>query len=134
MGQFTAIVATGILLLLVVASCTTQPSPSGGDLFAANCASCHGRYAEGDGPAGAAMARAIPDLRYLAANNGGVFPRGRLEDVIDGRAFVKAHGDREMPVWGEAFATLSGPTRSAQARAAANIHALVDYLATIQKD
>jgi mono/diheme cytochrome c family protein len=133
MGQLAGIVAGGVVLLLVVASCASQPTPSGGELFAANCASCHGRYAEGDGPIGADMARSIPDLRYLAARNDGVFPRARVEAIIDGRAIVAAHGGRQMPVWGDAFVRLDSATRSAQAHTAAKIDALIDYLVTIQK-
>jgi mono/diheme cytochrome c family protein len=119
--------------LVVAAACSQPPTPSGSDLFAANCAACHGRYADGFGPAAADVSRPVPDLRYLAVRNGGVFPRARVTEAIDGRAIVDAHGDRQMPVWGDAFTKLDEGSGSANARTDTKIQALVDYLATIQQ-
>lgn len=42
-------------------------------------------------------------LTELAKNNRGVFPFDRVHQIIDGRAEVKDHGPRDMPVWGYAF-------------------------------
>ena len=128
MRQGAGIVAFCVMLAFVVASCATPPAFSGNELFATSCASCHGRYGEGDGPAVVDVAASIPDLRYLAARNGGVFPRARVEEIIDGRAIVKAHGDRQMPIWGDVFTELDTSNGSAQARTTAKIRALVDYL------
>jgi mono/diheme cytochrome c family protein len=118
-------------LLFGVASCATQTPPSGTSLYAADCASCHGRYADGTGPASADIA--VPDLRYLAADNGGVFPRTEVSNVIDGRSPVKAHLARQMPVWGDTFASMERSNKSAEAPVRAKIDALVDYLAAIQQ-
>lgn len=133
MRQSIAIVGSCISLALAIAGCATHATQSGAELYAANCASCHGRYADGEGPASADLGGRVPDLRDLAARNGGVFPRAQVIDVIDGRFIVKAHGERLMPVWGDAFAQMESPNKSAQARANAKIQALADYLATIQK-
>jgi mono/diheme cytochrome c family protein len=121
------------VVVLVIAACTKAPAESGAELFAANCASCHGRYGEGDGPAAADAARQIPDLRYLAARNGGEYPRASVAEVIDGRKIVAAHGDRLMPVWGDAFAGMEGADGSVRSDAAAKIQALVDYLGELQQ-
>jgi mono/diheme cytochrome c family protein len=127
-------VGSCIATLLFVAGCAKAPTSSAGaELFAANCASCHGRYGEGDGPAAAEASSAIPDLRYLAARNRGEFPLAWVTEVIDGREIVKAHGDRLMPVWGNAFAQIDGANGAAEARTTAKIQALVDYLRTIQQ-
>jgi len=123
-----------VAVLCVIAGCSKPPAFSGGELFAANCASCHGRYGEGDGPAAADTSGSIPDLRYLAARNSGAFPRDRVADLIDGREIVKAHGDRQMPVWGDAFAALDEANGSDEARSAAKIQALVDFLVGIQQN
>jgi mono/diheme cytochrome c family protein len=126
-----------LLLAAVVLSsgCARTPGYSGAEVFAANCASCHGRYGEGDGPIAADLARSMPDLRTLAARNGGKFPRDRVAAVIDGRAIVAAHGDRFMPVWGDAFLALESETQAAGAlqRAEAKIDALVDFIASMQQ-
>jgi hypothetical protein len=40
------------------------------------------------------------DITTLAQRNKGVFPFARVYEVIDGTQLVKAHGPREMPIWG----------------------------------
>jgi hypothetical protein len=50
-----------------------------------------------DTPAGA-------DLTTLAKRNNGVFPFARVYETIDGTKTVKAHGTREMPIWGQDYA------------------------------
>ena len=133
MRQAVGIVGSCVALLLGVAACSKAPAVSGGELYAANCASCHGRYADGEGPAAADVSGPVPDLRYLAARNGGTFPRAWVADVLDGREIVKAHGDRQMPVWGDAFAEMEGANESAKAHTTAKIQVLADYLVGIQQ-
>lgn len=119
-----------LAVVLMLAGCSVTPTHSGSELFATHCASCHGRYGEGDGPVAVDIASHIPDLRYLATRNGGVFPHARVKNIVDGTGAVAAHGLRAMPVWGDAFADLDGSGKSARAK----IDALVDYLSTIQQD
>jgi mono/diheme cytochrome c family protein len=74
--------------------------------YDANCAVCHGQKGRGDGPYGPMMGKGeigAADLTTLAKRNGGVFPFARVHDVIDGTDLVKAHGSREMPIWGEEY-------------------------------
>ena len=44
----------------------------------------------------------LASLASFAVRNGGVFPSERVRRIIDGRD-VAAHGNFEMPVWGDAF-------------------------------
>jgi len=135
------LLAGGALLAIVAAAApaatdTDAPAYSGQALFAANCASCHGAAGEGSGPAALDLAHAPPDLRRLAARNGGAFPRERVAEIIDGRVAVAAHVGRSMPVWGDAFQDLDTDARSAaegQMHAKERIDALVDFLASIQQ-
>lgn len=60
----------------------------GRKLFAANCASCHGRAARGDGPAGAALNPKPADLTVMA----GQHPDGDF-------AWKIANGRGPMPAW-----------------------------------
>mgnify|MGYP001609591661 CR=1 FL=1 len=60
----------------------------GKKLFAANCASCHGRAARGDGPAGAALNPKPADLATMA----GQHPDGDF-------AWKIAEGRGAMPAW-----------------------------------
>ena len=136
MSQSTGIAAVCILLLFTLTSCASQVTssdtpPSGSALYAANCAGCHGRYADGTGPVSSDIA--VPDLRYLTADNGGVFPGTQIVSVIDGRSTVKAHIGRQMPVWGDVFTVMEGGNPSAEAHVTAKIQALVGYLESIQQ-
>ena len=64
------------------------------------CAVCHGQGGKGNGPYVELLKVAPPDLTLLAKRNGGTFPIQRVYEVIQGGADVKAHGPRDMPVWG----------------------------------
>ena len=102
----------------------------GREVFQTYCASCHGADGAGHGPVAASMRRAPPDITAIALANGGAFPNERIRRIIDGRD-VESHGNREMPVWGDAFkATRGGHSEDA---IRARIDAVVRYLASIQR-
>lgn len=67
--------------------------------YDANCAVCHGATGRGDGPY-AGLPFSVPDITQLARRNNGVFPFQRVYEMIDGTQLVKAHGTRDMPIWG----------------------------------
>ena len=67
------------------------------------CAACHGVSGTGDGTMAEFLTIRAPDLTALKKLNAGVFPRDRIREVIDGRADVRVHGGRDMPVWGDWF-------------------------------
>jgi hypothetical protein len=123
----------GVCSLVGLFACqTTVPSYLGDHLYVANCSSCHGIFGEGDGPVSTVLSITMQDLRYLAARNGGAFPRELTAKIIDGRELRVAHGRREMPVWGEEFLLMEGFDAAAEERVSAKISALVDHLETIQ--
>jgi mono/diheme cytochrome c family protein len=95
--------------------------------YDAACASCHGFTGRGDGPLKEELKGRVSDLTVLARNNNGVFPFDRVYQIIDGREQVKAHGSREMPVWGNSF-RLHDTESSAPNR----IKALTEYLYRLQ--
>ena len=108
---------------------STAPNDPGSQLFRSYCASCHGTTAQGNGPVAEYLQRPPPDLTQYTARNGGVFPRERVYGIIDGRD-VPTHGDREMPVWGDAFKATPGGSSAAAIKA--RIDAIVRYLEGIQ--
>lgn len=67
------------------------------------CGACHGPGGKGDGLAGTFIRPKPTDLTQIARRNGGRFPVEPTMRRIDGRDAVQAHGDPEMPVWGEIF-------------------------------
>lgn len=102
----------------------------GRSLFYTYCASCHGASGAGNGPVAASMRKAPPDLTGLALANGGVFPTDRMRRVIDGR-LIEAHGDRDMPVWGDAFKAIRGGHSEQSVRE--RIESVLQYLISMQR-
>jgi mono/diheme cytochrome c family protein len=108
----------------------TVQMAEGRQLFRRHCASCHGAAGHGDGPAASSMRRPPPDITALALANGGTFPADRVRRIIDGRE-VEAHGNREMPVWGDALKAIPGDRHEEAVRA--RIRAIVKYLMSMQR-
>ena len=104
--------------------------------YQSNCASCHGN----DGRGGAYvdfLKVTPPDLTQLSKKNGGVFPLERVYNVIDGRQEVKAHGPRDMPIWGRDYQIKAGKYYvdigyDPEAYVRGRILALIDYLNRLQ--
>jgi len=109
---------------------STGTNDAGGQLFRTHCATCHGTTGRGNGPLADQLRRMPPDLTQFTRRNGGMFPSERVYRIIDGRD-VSSHGDREMPVWGDAFKNVPGG--SAAAAIKARIDAILRYLAGIQE-
>lgn len=106
--------------------------------FANSCASCHGADAKGAGFLTRVFQGIDPgDLTQLAANNDGQFPVDRVFEVIDGQAAVAAHGDRQMPVWGDRYWETAmsnyGPDEYNVQRARNRVLEMVFYLQAIQE-
>jgi mono/diheme cytochrome c family protein len=108
--------------------------------FLNKCAACHGESARGDGAVAGSLRVPPADLTTLSKRNGGVFPHDRVYSAIDGRESVKAHGTRDMPVWGNVLtAEGSGATKlntdvpvAMDIEVRARILSLIDYLSRIQ--
>ena len=77
-----------------------QQLDAGKTEYQVHCAVCHGIDGKGNGPASDELKTHPADLTMLAKNNNGVFPYKAITEVIDGRKALKAHGTREMPIWG----------------------------------
>jgi mono/diheme cytochrome c family protein len=103
---------------------------TGARLYLNHCAACHGDDAEGTGPVAASMRVTVPNLRSLAQRNGGVYPADAVAAYVDGRTEKAAHGDRQMPIWGDVFkgSDQDAPERTVRRR----IDAVVEFIATLQ--
>jgi len=117
-------------LLLGTLAAHAAPAPSGAELFMNHCAACHGTDGEGGGPVAAALQATVPNLRSLAMRNGGTFPTEAVTAYIDGRQMKVAHGDRQMPIWGDVF---RGPEQGTAKRIVRErIAALVVFIRELQ--
>ena len=106
-------------------------SYSGNADYQVFCSSCHGSTAKGDGVIAKSLPKHPADLTQLKARNKGVFPEEKVSKTIDGREPLSAHGNSDMPAWGDVFAK-SSESQGAEA-AKARIAALVDYLQSLQE-
>ncbi len=129
----TAATATIALLVLAAGSAAAaENAASGSQIYANNCASCHGPTGEGNGPVAAVLNVNVPNLRNLAERNHGVFPTADVRAYIDGRNLPAAHGDRYMPIWGAEFGWGGKGKAATEKLIAERIDAVVDYLKKLQ--
>ena len=124
-----------MVFTLVLASSTRAAGPDdvrdGEKYFRRYCASCHGVNGAGDGPVASSLSKPPANLRLLSDKYGSPLPTAKLADLIDGRAAVRAHGNAEMPVWGERlYAT--GKGERGELGISETIGKIVAYLDSIQ--
>ena len=130
--------AVGLFGLLVVVSMATASTAGTADvaqgraLYLQYCASCHGRSADGNGPVAPALSTPPTNLRLLSERYGNPLPADQIARFIDGRADVKAHGPRDMPIWGEKV-WQNPEGQGSQSQVSERIAKLVAYLQSIQK-
>ncbi len=100
--------------------------------FTRHCAACHGLSAKGDGAVANMLTTSPPDLTQLSKKNDGHFPFFKIQEIIDGSQTILAHGNKEMPVWGERFSEQTGgPAVATTVRG--RIFEVLVYLNSIQE-
>jgi len=121
---------------VLAADAKSEPSPlavTGEALFVRHCAVCHGRSATGDGPFRGVLTVPPSDLTGIAARRGGTFPDDEITAFVDGRFVPKAHGTREMPVWGRWLGQSIAPGVEPDEVTRGEILAILTYLKTLQR-
>ncbi len=123
-------------MLVSAQSATTQRVDFGQQEFQARCASCHGRDGKGNGPIADLLRKSPPDLTALSRANGGILPMSRVYDSIVGDD-VRAHGSRDMPVWGQVYRLRAGEHYAdtyydAEAYVRIRVLAVVEYINRLQ--
>ena len=123
------------LAAVLVTGCarTDEVAPTGQSLYLRYCASCHGIAGEGDGPVASSLLTPPADLTRIAERSGGDFDSANVMAFIDGRRAVKAHGPRDMPIWGAVFQEQLKGERHGSYTALLHGRALTDYLRSIQR-
>jgi mono/diheme cytochrome c family protein len=136
----------GIALILALSACyaacaraqdsdvyhpaSEEHPTSGKQDFMNHCAPCHGNDGKGNGP----ELKVLPDLPNITLKNGGVFPREKVADMVDGRKAIPSHKRFDMPFWGVNFQQEGKEfTPESEAKAKARIDALVNYVESIQR-
>jgi len=137
---FTGVFSAVLSIALMNGVSAADKAASGKSEFRNSCALCHGADGKGGGVIDL-LKTAPPDLTTLAKRNGGKFPAERVANMIDGREFVKGHGDRDMPAWGNRYsmdkvkaAEYYGdmPYKDTEMYVKNRIKVLTDYLISIQ--
>ena len=130
-------VAVSLLSLAAVLS-VSRPALSANDevaeghrYFIQYCASCHGQDGLGDGPVAKSLSRQPANLRKLGDQYGMPLPAHQIAELIDGRDTIRAHGTREMPVWGERLYEI-GQGERVSTGVGQVIAKIIVYLNTIQ--
>ena len=105
----------------------------GKDMYLKYCASCHGITGKGDGPVSRDLKVKMPDLTVLKRSNQGMYPTDRVLSSIDGSRSVRAHGDRNMPVWGEVFRKEHEKEKYTELTALLKAKLIAEYVGTLQR-
>jgi len=89
-----------LMITIVVIGLSASGWAQNIDAGKTSCAPCHGEDAKGNGVLTPVLKVPPADLTTLARRNDGVFPIAAVNEIIDGRTLIAAHGTREMPIWG----------------------------------
>lgn len=121
-----------VMLLLPVAGMAEDTNALGKQLYGKYCSACHGPGGKGDGVVSQLMTVKPTDLTLLAKKGNGKLDLHDLVRVIDGRETVRAHGDSDMPVWGEVFTAEEGDAPDRHAVARGKVILIADFIESIQ--
>lgn len=106
---------------------------SGREMYLKYCASCHGSDGKGKGVVSRDLKVKVPDITVLKSKNRGIYPVERVMSSIDGSRAVRAHGDRQMPVWGEVFRQEHEKEKYTELTSLLKAKLIAEYVGTLQK-
>lgn len=127
-----AVVVVAVGFILVGGARADEGVAKGEENFLKYCSSCHGADGRGDGPVASTLDPKPADLTRIAARRDGTFPDIEIRRIIDGREPVRAHGAKQMPVWGKVFRGGFGPGLAGESKARGTAWMILRYLKTIQ--
>ena len=105
----------------------------GEQLYLRYCSSCHGADGKGNGPVAGHLKVKVPDLTLLTKRHKSTYPLDDVMATIDGRRDVRAHGDRNMPVWGENFRSETEGKKYSELTTLLKARAIAEYVGTLQR-
>lgn len=96
-----------LIAAIVFAANTVQAQDSvlilGKSSYGARCAVCHGEDGKGGGEVAGLFQVPPSDLTKLTERNGGAFPFSEVYQILASGLGERAHGNSQMPIWGEYF-------------------------------
>jgi mono/diheme cytochrome c family protein len=129
-------VLVGSLFIVIYAApsmlVAEQEGPPGEALYRRYCSACHGPGAKGDGLVAPLMMPRPSDLTAIAKRNNGEFASDQVAKTIDGRTTLRAHGDPDMPVWGEVLDEEAAEAGEPPATVRQKVQLITEYLKSIQ--
>ncbi len=113
---------------------TQTSAASGEEMFITYCAVCHGKDAKGDGPAASEFKTPPTNLTIICPKSQcGKFPDGYIAQVLKtGPQNAKAHGSKDMPIWGPLFGSLNRASSTKAGDIQLRINNLSDYIESLQ--
>jgi mono/diheme cytochrome c family protein len=132
-----SILTAALLTLGLATAAVAEPgqkvAPSGSELFAEHCATCHGSEGIGNGPMAGLLTLRPADLTMITARANGTFPAARIVEVIRYGGNVQGHGSSPMPIWGRVFSDEGGRGRLGGIYSRQAVVELKKYLEGIQR-
>ena len=129
-------IASGIIVALWLTfngRAEVAETDQGRQMYLQYCSSCHGKDGSGNGPVSSYLKVKPPNLTLLKKANNGIYPLNKVMSAIDGSRAVRAHGDREMPVWGEIFRKEAVSGKYPELTSVLEVKLIAEYVATLQK-
>ncbi len=127
-----ALVLAGLLILPRACLAASADDP-GKAMYLRYCGACHGETGKGDGVVSGFLRPRPTDLTQIAKQSGGSYSSARVMQLIDGTKTVRAHGDPDMPVWGEVFRQQSNVSLTRRVEAQGKLLLIAAYIGTIQE-
>ena len=133
MKRLAVVTAVALILAGFGTRALADDLAEGRTLYTRYCASCHGIAGDGHGPVARALTEQPGDLTKLGERFGTPLPAGQIARYIDGRDHVTAHGEHDMPVWGQRFSELWSAKGSGEGDMDNRIRKIIRFLDSIQK-
>ncbi len=132
------LVSSIVVASLLVVSPAASAETIGEREFMKNCAVCHGSGGKGNGSIIDFLKQSPADLTQIRKNNHDRFPMQATYEIIVDAGRTRAHGNKDMPIWGDKYAQEIidregefGMDNGSSAKQ--RVLELVFYLATIQE-
>jgi mono/diheme cytochrome c family protein len=127
-----SLLIAGLVVPVYLAGSTARAETPEKAAYMQYCSACHGSGGKGDGVVSGLMRPGPTDLTQIAKKAGGEFPFVKTMQAMDGTATIRAHGESEMPVWGEIFRDESTAPLTRRAEVRGKLILITEYLRSIQ--